>query len=186
MTSEQVEDLATTAVILINEGNTDPNVDEIADAHWDSTITSVMRAELEDNLPRIKAEVEESYDEQVHLVNGRYYDRFRDRDDLTDAEARKCLPMGRGNASKGLRVPESSDDPILQADRSQHTRAGIQKAAKHIKKATRALQTGDITAARAGKIAEELRPLLQSALQIRRTLHASDHAERLEIPSEVG
>jgi hypothetical protein len=60
-------------------------------------------------LHRVRDVLETDYDQPVCLLSYTYYSRFRSKEPTTEADARRCVPHGRGIHAAGLRVQVNGD-----------------------------------------------------------------------------
>lgn len=128
-----VTELAHTVNKMFAKGNTDPNADEIAKAHFpDYALAPEIVESIRKRLHRIREVLETVYEQPVYLLSYIYYARFRQFAPLTDADARRCVPgIGPGARVAGIRLHTDGDkDRIYQAMFDQNYSSGAQKVKK--------------------------------------------------------
>jgi hypothetical protein len=109
-------ELSKSANQLIAEGNNDPSADEILDHYLDGKIIGgAAIQEVRAKLSRIRDLLERDFGIDTHLVSDTYYNNFRRQLPLTEDEATRCLPTGRGVKAAGIRYQIDQNDPILRA-----------------------------------------------------------------------
>lgn len=109
------EQLAKTVIKLLKT-NPHPNVREIAEAHLGKgALGKEILMGLRNRLADVRGIIERKRkDWWVHTVGAYYYTHLGDPPASVD-EARKFLPLGKGNMAIGIRRVTSEDDPIYQA-----------------------------------------------------------------------
>lgn len=153
-----VEELAQTVNRLFDDGKTDPRAKEIADAHFDPrSVPGDIIDAVRKRLPKVRDKIESDYlHERAHLVSATYFGRFRDELPQSEEEARLCLPLGRGKAAEGIRLPTVGNDPIWQATVTRNIGSGAGKAGKNLKRLAGALRNKEISPAKAMRVLDEL------------------------------
>lgn len=136
-----VEELAGTVMEMFANGDTDPSALEIAEAHFpDKTLGGEIIEGVRKRLGRVRDVLEETYEQPVHLTSRTYYIRFRDNPPKTQANARRCLPVGHGVKQEGLRLQDGPDDLIWQAMLALNLAAGAGKVKKSVDRTADAVE----------------------------------------------
>ena len=129
---EYVIELGQTVHQLFAAGVADPRAKEIAEAHFPGKALGGEIIEgVRKKLGKIRDFLEKNYPEiPVCLVSETYYHRFRDTPPTTSAEARRCLPVGQGVRTEGIRMQSGADDLIWQ----QHIALNLHSGAGKVKR----------------------------------------------------
>jgi len=102
--------LVEAVVSLVNSDNTDPSAEEIAQKYYGrKTLGDGALDDVRKKLPKIRKSLERDYGLQATLVNGRYYERYRNESCVTIHEGRRCLPVGRGLRTAGIKIAGRGD-----------------------------------------------------------------------------
>ena len=154
--------LAETVNEMFAAGKTDPRAEEIAGTHFDGrAVGGEIIDGIRKRLPTISRIIEQDYEHQACVVSEKYYTLFRSKQtklfEMTDAEAQKCLPIGQGNRSEGIRLCTESNDVIYQAAVNQGLAAGAGLIVAGVGRAKKATEHGHIPEDRAVRFAENLR-----------------------------
>lgn len=162
MRDAYTRELAATVDQMFGSGQTDPSSDEIAREHFRR---DVLGGEIIDGVQkRLRAIcriLEEAFDHQVCLVGERYYLTtarrlsYREQAPETDAEARLCLPLGKGNRGIGIRLSVGDDDLIYQAAIGQGLASGGGKFKRGLERTYEATEAGHIPEERAAQIFQD-------------------------------
>jgi len=151
-------ELADTVNQMFGAGNTDPSADEIAEEHFGGkAVGGEVLDGIRKRLPKISRMVEQNYDHPVCVVSEAYYARFRNQPPQTDAEARKCIPVGQGVRSMGIRLSTGDNDLIYQAAIRQGLATGGAKVKKGIDRTVDATEDGRVPKPQAARLIKEVR-----------------------------
>lgn len=167
MATQYVNALAVTVSELFAEGINDPSVEEIIKRYYKGIPVlpskgSLMTAHQIRSVRSILAED----GHQTCPLSPTYYRRFRHRLAKTQADAMRCLPVGSGNATVGMRrLVGSADEDIiwLTWQKVRETRS-VAEYAKVRDETSSAVTAGRITFEQAELVFETSRQLLESAL----------------------
>lgn len=143
-------ELAETVTKMFSDGQIDPRAEEIADFHFEHrAVGGEIIDGIRKRLPTILRLIEEIYELPASLVSEKYYVRFRGRFQnellplpLTEAEARKCIPVGHGVRTEGIRLSSGENDLIYKAAVEQGLSTGVGKVAAGITRTKKALEDG--------------------------------------------
>jgi len=154
-----VTDLVDVAHALILEGTTDPRANELASKYYGSLAYSAGTVEdIRRKLARIRDELERKYKHQIYLVSSAYYPKFRKSPPITLAQARKCIPLGRGVRPEGLRLYQvDGEDFIWKAMIDARFSTGNGAVKKAIEKVATSFSSGLLGQASARDILESAR-----------------------------
>ena len=83
---------------------------------------------------------------EVHLVGGTYYEEFREPPPNTTPDARRCLPIGYGQRSEGIRFPIGHDDPMDCFRESESCLGRREEHTASLKRLVTAYDDGKLTA----------------------------------------
>lgn len=155
-------ELAQTIHTMFANGNLDPAATEIAEEHFPG---KALGGEIIDGirkrLPKVRHILEETFDHPAYLVSEAYYARFRDETPTTDADARRCLPLGQGVRSAGIRLNvDGDDDLIFQVGLTHNLAAGSAKVKKSIDRTLNAVEDGRMSETNAATLLDRSRKRL--------------------------
>lgn len=141
----RIESLAGTVSKLFGNGRTDPSGEEIADAHYGSRRKVwAVRNQLIPVRDYMR-DVANPPHSMIHLVSETYYDEFRLSLPTNRTDARRCLPIGRGKQSWGLRIPIDIDDRIWLASIGQNYATAVGKGGVNLERLAIAMDQGMIS-----------------------------------------
>jgi hypothetical protein len=154
-------ELAETVNKLFSEQKTDPRAEEIADTHFGGkAVGGEIIDGIRKRLPTINRIIEQDYEHLSCVVSEKYYTLVRSGQlklfEMTDAEAQKCLPIGHGNRSEGIRLCTESNDVIYQAAVKQGLASGTGLVTAGVGRARKAAEHGHIPEDRAARFAQNL------------------------------
>lgn len=150
---EYVLELASTVNLMFSKGINDPQASEIAHEHFgDRTLGGEIIEGVRKRLPRIRRALEEDYSYQICPLSRTYYSRFRRHAPLTEAEARRCLPIGHAVRQEGLYRLAGADDLIWNAWQRLHLNQGASKMKRRADAVLHAVASGHLTDAAAAEV----------------------------------
>lgn len=148
-----VIELAQTVNEMFERGDIDPSVEEIARAHFpDKALAGEIIESIRKRLAKIRTLLEVDYDLPVCLLSPTYYTRFRASPPQTDADARRCIPMGHGVRAEGVRLQQGDDDLIWEAMVRQNLAAGAGKLKKSADRTLDAVADGRVSEEHGGAL----------------------------------
>ena len=151
-------ELADTVNKMFGDGTSDPSAEEIADIHFNhKAVGGEIIDGIRKRLPKVSRIVEETYEHLVCLVNETYYARFRNETPTTDADARKCIPVGYAVRSMGIRMCAGDNDLIYQAAIRQGLATGGAKFKKGLDRTVDAHQAGHVPKRQAARLINDAR-----------------------------
>ena len=177
--------LTATVSKLFGDGTEDPNALEIVKAYRMAypkdrvTIEGVLQQLIP--IRNKLRDVPPCPYPMIHLVSSTYYEEFRDTPPTNRTDARRCLPVGYGKRSWGVRIPMDIDDPIWLASIRQNYATSSGKAGINLERLALALNDGMISET-------QLQGVLQSAVdrgqvsfdQVKEIL--DKHGQRISLP----
>jgi hypothetical protein len=142
-----VADLADVALEFISEGNLHPTARELAKRYYGGkAISSDTVLGVRKQLGRIKVEIERKTKHLLNVVIQYYYDNYKKNPPTTMEEARRCIPIGRGNHPEGLRLRnESGEDLIWQAAMDANNATGNGKIRANADRLLTAVTNGQVS-----------------------------------------
>ncbi len=151
-----VEELAQTTEKLFEKGVSDPSADEIAEEHFpERALGGEIVEGIRKRLAKIRDVLENELGHPVYLLSNTYYLRYRHEPPTTEAEARRCLPLGQGVRPVGIRLQTEGDsDLIWQAMVKQNLDSGAGKVKKSVDRTLEAWQENRLEKPRAAAILE--------------------------------
>jgi hypothetical protein len=150
---DYVLELASTVNLMFSKGINDPQASEIAHEHFgDRTLGGEIIEGVRKRLPRIRRVLEEDYSYQICPLSRTYYTRFRRRPPLTEAEARRCLPIGHAVRQEGLYRLSGANDLIWNAWQRLHLNQGASKVKRRANAVLHAVAAGHLTDALAAEV----------------------------------
>lgn len=146
-------ELTATVADMFASGRTDPSADEIAAEHFPGKALGGEIAEsIRKRLPKIRDLLVEDYELGVCLLSPTYYSRFRIRPPTTQADARRCIPLGHAVKAVGIHLLGGDDDLIWQAMVGQNFAAGGGKVKKAANVTLAAYAGGKLSEGHAGEL----------------------------------
>lgn len=150
---EYVDELAVTVNEMFADGKRDPNASDIANAHFgDRPLGGEIVEGIRKRLHKIRKVLEEVFEQPVCLLGKTYYTRYRNKPIATEADARRCLPIGHAMAAQGIYLPEGADDLIYRAALLLASTQGTGKVKKVYDRTLDGYETGRLTEDQASEI----------------------------------
>ncbi|MEK6277744.1 MAG: hypothetical protein AABM29_07020 [Actinomycetota bacterium] len=148
-----VVELAQTVNEMFTSGDIAPSAEDIAEAHFpNKALAGEIIESVRKRLAKIRNILEEDYELPVCLLSATYYTRFRDNPPQTDADARRCIPMGHGKSTAGIRLQQGDDDLIWEAMVRQNLAAGAGKLKKSTDRTLDAVTEGRLSQQHGGAL----------------------------------
>jgi len=158
MADKYTTELAETVVELFGEGTTDPNAEEIAEAHFpEKTLGREIESGIAERLIKIRNVIEEAYEIPCALVSETYYVRYRDSPPATMHEAYACIPGGWHKKSYGIRRQNGDDDLIWRATIERVLISAAGKEKKGVDRVLSAVALDDLSSQSARDLLGEMR-----------------------------
>src|SRR4051794_7820835 len=111
---QYIIELAETAHKLFESGVTDPSATEIAEAHFEGkALVGDIVESVRKRLHKVRTVLVEDYDQPVYLLSRTYYNRFRSNPPENESDARRCIPLGYGKPTQGIRLQTDGDDDLI-------------------------------------------------------------------------
>ena len=167
---QHLMNLAETAKKLRIEGNPNPTAEEIARRHHRrDALGSATYAEVRRALPRL-CEIVAASGHPACLLGPAFYERDHEANPIaSEADARQCIPLGRGNGAVGIHFFSEEDDLIWLATKTQNFASAAGKFRKNCDDLLEGVDEGRVTTAVAGGILRLTRGRMQP---VRRELEA--------------
>ena len=158
---QYVIELARTVNQLFADEFYDPSAEEISQAHFpERALGGEIIEGVRKRLPKIRQVLDEDFDQPVCLVNRVYFSRFRQELPTTEAEARRCLPIGHGMMAVGLHRHIGGDsDLIWTASKGQNLGMGAGRFKKSGDEIVKAVADHRLSEPRAKTLLERGRKL---------------------------
>jgi hypothetical protein len=151
---QYIIELAETVHKLFGNDVTDPSAREIAEAHFpDRALVGDIIESVRKRLHKVRAVLEEDYDQPVYLLSRTYYNRFRRNPPQNESDARRCIPTGYGKQTEGIRLQTNGDDDLIyQATLSHSFSAGAGLVRKQTNRVVHAVEDERLGEPRAGSM----------------------------------
>jgi hypothetical protein len=154
-------ELADTVNQMFGSHRRDPSADEIAEVHFGGkAVGGEVIDGIRKRLPKISRLIEQNYEHLVCVVSETYYARFRNEPPQTDADARKCIPVGQGVRSMGIRLSAGENDLIYQSALRQGLATGGAKFKKGVDRTVEATTAGRVPRKRAARLLKEAQTIV--------------------------
>jgi len=154
-------ELADTVNRMFGGDTGDPSADEIAEVHFGGkAVGGEVIDGIRKRLPKISRIIEQNYEHLVCVVSEAYYARFRNEPPQTDADARKCIPVGQGVRSMGIRLSAGENDLIYQSAIRQGLATGGAKFKKGLDRTVEATTAGRVPKKRAARLLKDAQAIL--------------------------
>lgn len=149
-----VAQIAETCKNVFEAENTDPNAEEIAFALYKAELPPRWVEDVRDVLLRARDVLEEDGLVITPMSPNYYKEGLRELEEIDDDQARRCIPLGHGVRTEGLRLHRKTDkdDRIWRAWNLQSIKSGNGKVRKSEEKVLTLFKKRKLTGACAAAI----------------------------------